>query len=81
MQIDDQTKDKLAIEAIEMNGFNPNEVEKYCWMTVHKYRHGVLPVEYDIRDIDEDLYLNVLSNAKAILNNRSQKDGKEDYNS
>jgi hypothetical protein len=27
---------------------------------VHRYAHGVLPSEYDIREIDEQLYLEVL---------------------
>jgi hypothetical protein len=27
---------------------------------VHQHAHGVLPSEYDIREIDEDLYLKVL---------------------
>ena len=71
MDIDDHLKEHLALEAIEMNGFDANDIEKYCWMTVHKFRHGQLPVEYDIRDIDEILYLNVLSNAREILESRS----------
>tara|TARA_B100001989_G_scaffold131054_1_gene92621 strand:- start:1770 stop:1916 length:147 start_codon:yes stop_codon:yes gene_type:complete len=36
------------------------EKEKFCWMAVHEYKHGVLPSEYDIREIDEDLYLQLL---------------------
>jgi len=35
--------------------------ERNCWMAVHQYVHGVLPSEYDIREIDEDLYLAVLA--------------------
>lgn len=35
--------------------------ERNCWMAVHRHVHGVLPSEYDIRDIDEDLYLAVLA--------------------
>lgn len=35
--------------------------ERNCWMAVHRHVHGVLPSEYDIRDIPEDLYLAVLS--------------------
>lgn len=35
--------------------------ERNCWMAVHKHMHGVLPSEYDIREIDEDLYLAVLA--------------------
>lgn len=35
--------------------------ERNCWMAVHQHMHGVLPSEYDIREIDEDLYLAVLA--------------------
>ena len=35
--------------------------ERNCWMAVHQHIHGVLPSEYDIREIDEDLYLAVLA--------------------
>jgi len=29
-------------------------------MVVHQHRHGMFPSEYDIRPIDEDLYLSLL---------------------
>jgi hypothetical protein len=35
--------------------------ERNCWLAVHQHVHGVLPSEYDIREIDEDLYLAVLA--------------------
>ena len=35
--------------------------ERNCWMAVHQHLHGVPPSEYDIREIDEDLYLAVLA--------------------
>lgn len=38
--------------------------ERNCWMVVHRHVHGVLPSEYDIREIDEDLYLAVLEARK-----------------
>jgi hypothetical protein len=37
------------------------DAERNCWLAVHQHVHGVLPSEYDIRDIDEDLYLAVLA--------------------
>ena len=37
--------------------FSTEEMDKFCWMAAHEHKHGVLPSEYDIRDIDEDLYL------------------------
>ena len=40
--------------------FSKGDIEKFCWMAVHEYKHGVLPSEYDIREIDEALYLRLL---------------------
>ena len=40
--------------------FSKEDIEKFCWMAVHEHKHGVLPSEYDIREIDEDLYLQLL---------------------
>jgi hypothetical protein len=47
--------------------FSKKEIEKFCWMAVHEYKHGVLPSEYDIREIDEDLYLELLKESKSII--------------
>ena len=44
--------------------FSKEEIEKFCWMAVHEYKHGVLPSEYDIREIDEELYLELLQKFK-----------------
>ena len=44
--------------------FSTGEIEKFCWMAVHEYKHGVLPSEYDIREIDEELYLQLLQEFK-----------------
>ncbi|MFM7674895.1 MAG: hypothetical protein ACKO5F_04770 [Synechococcus sp.] len=35
--------------------------ERNCWMAVHRHVHGVLPSEYDIREVPEELYLAVLA--------------------
>ena len=45
--------------------FSNGEIEKFCWMAVHEHKHGVLPSEYDIREIDEDLYLQILQEFKS----------------
>jgi hypothetical protein len=42
--------------------------ERNCWLAVHRHVHGVLPSEYDIREVPEDLYLEVLAA-------RKQRDG------
>ena len=62
-----QLSKDLANKAIKYAGSSTNEIERCCWMVVHEYRHGVMPVEYDIREIDEDLYLDVLNCAKSNL--------------
>ena len=45
--------------------FSKEEIEKFCWMAVHEHKHGVLPSEYDIREIDEELYLQLLQEFKS----------------
>ena len=47
--------------------FSRREIEKYCWMAVHEHKHGVLPSEYDIREIDENLYLQLLREFKSNI--------------
>lgn len=46
-----------ASRAFDGSGADP---ERNCWMVVHRHVHGFLPVEYDIREIPEDLYIAVL---------------------
>ena len=55
----------LSIKVREYPRFSEGEIEKFCWMAVHEYKHGVLPSEYDIREIDEDLYLQLLNEFKS----------------
>ena len=44
--------------------FSIMEIEKFCWMAAHEYKHDMLPSEYDIREIDESLYLLLLEEFK-----------------
>ena len=55
---------KLIKKVKEYPRFSNGEIEKFCWMAVHEYKHGVLPTEYDIREIDEELYLKLLQEFK-----------------
>jgi len=55
---------ELSLKVKEYPRFSKGEIEKFCWMAVHEYKHGVLPSEYDIREIDEDLYLQLLQEFK-----------------
>ena len=57
----------LIIKVKEYPRFSKKEIEKYCWMAVHEYKHGVLPSEYDIREIDEELYLKLLKEFKSNI--------------
>ena len=50
---------------LEYPRFSIGEIEKFCWMAVHEHKHGVLPSEYDIREIDENLYLQLLQEFKT----------------
>ena len=52
--------ESLFLKVKEYPRFSNEEIEKFCWMAVHEHKHGVLPSEYDIREIDEELYLQLL---------------------
>tara|TARA_B100000902_G_scaffold350315_1_gene359519 strand:- start:496 stop:693 length:198 start_codon:yes stop_codon:yes gene_type:complete len=54
----------LYVKVKEYPRFSLREIEKFCWMAAHEYKHGVLPSEYDIREIDEKLYLLLLQEFK-----------------
>ena len=58
---------ELLIKVKEYPRFSLGEIEKFCWMAVHEHKHGVLPSEYDIREIDEDLYLHLLEKFKSSI--------------
>jgi hypothetical protein len=53
--VDELARASLAFDA---SGADP---ERNCWMAVHRHVHGVLPSEYDIREVPEELYLAVLA--------------------
>ena len=55
----------LTKKVREYPRFSKEEIEKFCWMAVHEHKHGVLPSEYDIREIDEELYLKLLQELKS----------------
>ena len=54
----------LVQQGLALAAMAGGELERSCWMVVHEHHHGVKPTEYDIREIDEDLYLAVLQAAK-----------------
>ena len=57
--------DSLVMRVKEYPRFSKGEIEKFCWKAVHEHKHGVLPSEYDIREIDESLYLRLLKEFKS----------------
>ena len=57
----------LITKVKEYPRFSEGEIEKFCWMAVHEHKHGVLPSEYDIREIDEELYLQLLQEFKSNM--------------
>ena len=57
--------DALCLKIKDYPRFSISEIEKFCWMAAHEYKHGVLPSEYDIREIDENLFLQLLKEFKT----------------
>ena len=55
---------RLAARVRELYGASPSDLERMCWTVVHEHHHGAMPSEYDIREVDEDLYLAVLTEAR-----------------
>ena len=64
------TDQALVSELVErvhaVYGAQLSDVERKCWTVVHEHHHGATPTEYDIREIDEDLYLAVLDTIKQL---------------
>jgi len=56
---------KLARESFDFDATS-SDPERNCWLVVHRHIHGVLPSEYDIREIDEALYLAVLQRRREL---------------
>ena len=59
--------DSLSLKIKNYPRFSLSEIEKFCWMAAHEHKHGVLPSEYDIREIDEDLYIELLQEFKSNI--------------
>ena len=55
---------QLALASREFDATG-RDLERNCWMAVHRNVHGVLPSEYDIREVPEALYLAVLAARRA----------------
>ena len=64
-ELDPAVLDALVTKALELSASAGGELERSCWMVVHEHAHGVKPTEYDIREIDEQLYLKVLETSRS----------------
>tara|TARA_B100000475_G_scaffold200957_1_gene186817 strand:+ start:2025 stop:2300 length:276 start_codon:yes stop_codon:yes gene_type:complete len=62
-----QLVETLVQQGLTLYATAGGELERSCWMVVHEHHHGVKPTEYDIREIDEELYLAVLEAARAAV--------------
>ena len=58
--------EKLSTKVINHCDKATNDIDRLCWQVVHEYHHGVMPSEYDIREIDEELYLTLLERVKEL---------------
>ncbi|EAQ69851.1 hypothetical protein SynRS9909_01897 [Synechococcus sp. RS9909] len=59
--VDPAVVSALVEQVRERYGSSPQDPERMCWMVVHEHHHGAMPTEYDIREVDEALYLAVLA--------------------
>ena len=57
--------DQLVASSRSFDG-SQADPQRNCWLAVHQHVHGVLPSEYDIREIDEVLYLAVLERRRHL---------------
>lgn len=55
---------RLGLEARQLEATS-RDLERNCWMVAHRHVHGVLPSEYDIREVPEELFLAVLEWTRA----------------
>ena len=53
----------LASQVLSIAG-KTGDLERQSWVQLHTHIHGVAPVEYDIRQVPEALYLEVLAKAR-----------------
>lgn len=62
--VDSTPLDQLVQASLQFDG-SASDAERNCWMAVHQQLHDVLPSEYDIREVPEELYPRVLALRRA----------------
>ena len=60
ISVDAALVQSLVDRVAELYGSSPSDLERMCWTVVHEHHHKAMPTEYDIREVDENLYLAVL---------------------
>ncbi len=60
ISVDAALVQSLVDRVAELYGPSPSDLERMCWTVVHEHHHKAMPTEYDIREVDENLYLAVL---------------------
>ncbi len=58
-----QLVETLAHQVLSVAG-TAGDLERQSWVQLHIHIHGMAPLEYDIRHVPEDLYLEVLAKAR-----------------
>ena len=71
VELEPQLIKRLVAESLAFDDTHA-DTQRTCWLVVHRHVHGVLPSEYDIRDIPEELYLAVLAERMKGQENSAQ---------
>tara|TARA_Y100001968_G_scaffold329946_1_gene380485 strand:- start:2311 stop:2523 length:213 start_codon:yes stop_codon:yes gene_type:complete len=66
IEFNQEVVDKLARRAIDLSRGSTSEIDRFCWILLHEYIHGFRPSEYDIREIEEEKYLELLERVKEF---------------
>ena len=61
--------EELAIKALNSRRSINDDIKQLCWAAIHEHVHGFKPLEYDIREIDEGLYIEVIDYAMKLNQN------------
>tara|TARA_Y100001968_G_C18733130_1_gene425461 strand:- start:168 stop:395 length:228 start_codon:yes stop_codon:yes gene_type:complete len=67
MNNDQKIIEMLALKVVNKLKTKRTEIERQCWLEIHEHLHGMQPSEYDIREIDEELFNLVLSESKKLI--------------
>tara|TARA_Y100001968_G_scaffold302122_1_gene315077 strand:+ start:242 stop:460 length:219 start_codon:yes stop_codon:yes gene_type:complete len=62
--------DFLVNKVIALARDSTGDIERHSWTVVHEHKHGFTPSEYDVREIDEALYIEVLDRVRRKLASR-----------